>query len=293
MSYRRVLVLGHAGFIGARVMAQLAALYPQAEAIGLSFPETDITTPEGAAQAAALIDSQTSVVMLAAIKRQLGDTPDIYLQNTAIMTAFANLIAAHPPGRVAYLSSGAVYGEDVENLAITEETPHIPRSYYGLSKITAEFMLAKFAEAQPACAVGVLRPATIYGPGDLATAYGPSGFLDAAVTGRPLTLWGDGSELRELIYIEDVARLIAQYALMDHRGPLNLVAGRSYSFRDALAAVEKAAGRLPEINERPRSKQKVDNAYNNSRLRALFPDFAFTSLDEGVRLTYAQRYAAG
>jgi UDP-glucose 4-epimerase len=173
-------------------------------------------------------------------------------------------------GRVVYLSSAAVYGEDVHNLAINEQTPLKARSYYGLAKIAAEWILQRVV-AGTSTSLGLLRPATIYGPGDIPTAYGPSGFLDAAVHGRPITLWGDGSELRELLFIDDVVRLVSEYALMDHSGPLNVVAGRSYTFNDALAAVEAALGEPLQVTSRPRSKVKADNGFDASWVKSLFP----------------------
>jgi UDP-glucose 4-epimerase len=287
----RIVIIGHSGFIGARVAQRLAHMVPATPVVGFSAPETDVCNPAHAAHMASLITPRTTVLMLAGIKRQLGDSAEVFQQNTAICVAFASLMEATQPGRIVYLSSGAVYGEDVENLAITETSPLAARSYYGLSKIAAEFMLEKHAERHPECTVSLLRPATLYGPGDVATAYGPSGFLTAAVAGTPITLWGDGSELRELIYIDDAVDAIARCVwATDQRGPLNIVAGRSYTFKDALSAVERATGRPLSVVSKPRSKPKVDNRYDASRLKALFPDLAFTPLDVGVAQMLAIRH---
>jgi UDP-glucose 4-epimerase len=278
----RVVIIGHTGFIGGALMRRLAATRPAVEVVGLSLSDMDITRNDGASALVRLAGPRTAIVMCAGVKRQLGDSADIYLRNTEIAVAFANLIAANPVRRVVYLSSAAVYGEDVENLAITETTAHTCRSYYGLAKSTAEWLITRAAAAHPGMAVGHVRPATIYGPGDLGTAYGPSGFLNAMIAGRPIVLWGDGSELRELIYIDDVAEVLARYMMIDHRGALNLVAGRSYTFAEALAAAQRACGRTPDVSSRPRSKEKVDNRFDNSLLRSLMPDLRFTPLDEGV-----------
>lgn len=290
MKPSRIIILGHTGFIGARLMARLTELHPEVPVVGASLTGLDLSDPESAARIGALFDPDAVVVMCAAIKRQLGDTADIFLKNTAIIVNFANLLARHPVRRVVYFSSCAVYGEDIENLAITEATPLVARSYYGQSKITAEWILARTVAGLPGTALGLLRPATIYGPGDLATAYGPSGFLDAAVHNRPLTLWGDGSELRELLYIDDVVEAAAAYVSADHTGPLNLVAGQSFRFSEALEAVESIVGRLPEITSRPRSKPKVDNVYDNAALRRVLPGVTFRPLAEGIRLMHQARY---
>ncbi len=264
----------------------MAANHPDVETVGLSLSDIDLTDPASTQAIAKHLTPDTAVVMSAAIKRQLGDSPDIYLQNTAMLVNFANLITNNPVRRVVYLSSAAVYGEDIENLSITEASPINCRTYYGLSKHTAEWMLNKVADGENNVSIGHVRPATIYGPGDLGTAYGPSGFLNKTMADEEITLWGDGSELREFLYIDDVAAMLARYVFLDHHGPVNLVSGNSYTFQDSLEAIAKATGKTPDVNSRERSKDKVDNKFDNTLLRQLMPDLSFTSLEDGVRLMY-------
>lgn len=283
----KVVVVGHTGFIGATLMRRLRQMRPDLEIVGLSLSEIDLARPEGAEAMAQHLGPRTAVVMCAAIKRQHGDSADIFLRNTEISVNFANLIAAHPLRRVVYLSSAAVYGEDIENLSIDEAAPINCRTHYGLAKMTAEWQLTKAAAAHPDLSLGLVRPATIYGPGDLGTAYGPSGFLTATLSNKPVVLWGDGMELREFVYIDDVAEVLLRYTFLDHRGPINLVTGRSYTFADVLQAVAKACGRMPEVTSRPRSKDKVDNRFDNALLLRLLPDFRCTTLEDGVARMHA------
>jgi nucleoside-diphosphate-sugar epimerase len=290
MRIRRVVVLGHSGFIGTALLRRLRATRLGIDIVGLAREDLDLSTPEGAALATPHFDKHTAVVLCSGIKRQLGDSPDTFLKNVAIVANVAKILADHPVARVVYLSSAAVYGEDIENLAITEATPLNARSYYGLAKQTGEWILARVAAASPEMTLGLVRPATVYGPGDLGTAYGPSGFLDAALSGRPITVWGDGSELREFIYIDDVAAILADYVFMDHDGPLNLVSGTSYSCCDVLDVVRVASGAVLEVNSRPRTKDKVDHRFDNTAFRRLFPSLRFTSIAEGTaRMHAAQR----
>jgi UDP-glucose 4-epimerase len=282
----RVVIIGHTGFIGSRLLQQIQLQNPDLPVTGLSLTGLDLTDQQSVAAISQYFTPATAVIMCAAIKRQLGDSPDIYLKNTAMMVNFTNLIAARPVRRIVYLSSAAVYGEDVENLAISETTPLNCRTYYGLSKMTSEWMLDKANATQPGLSVSFVRPATIYGPGDLGTAYGPSGFLTAALAGRPITLWGDGQELREFLYIDDIVRALSRLVFLDQRGPLNLVSGTSYSFASAIAAIGAALGRAPVVDSRPRSKDKVDNRFDNAKLLLALPGIEFTALDEGIRRMY-------
>ena len=159
-----------------------------------------------------------------------------------------------------------------------------PTSFYGIGKFTAERVLWKTINNHKDFSYVFLRPPTIYGPGDSLFPYGPSGFTKAAVSKNPITLWGDGTELREFIYIDDIVQLVDRLIFGDFQGVLNLSSGISYSFKDVLDCVRKHANTPIEINTKQRSKQKVDQLFQNDLLKRLFPDFEFNDLDHGIKL---------
>jgi UDP-glucose 4-epimerase len=138
----------------------------------------------------------------------------------------------------------------------------------------------------------VLRPALIYGPGDQG-GYGPTGFIKSALEREQIVLWGDGLEKREFIYVGDLAKIVHALTFQDYEGVLNVVSGQSYTFKDALAAVGHLVPLEQSPASRPRSKNKADHEFDNSRLRTLLPDVRFTDLSNGVSLTFqANRQAA-
>jgi UDP-glucose 4-epimerase len=276
---KKIIILGHSGFIGSR-LERMLSVSGRWEVIGRSLPEIDLTDREQVLQLAPYMTPDATLVLAAAVKRQFGDTLEVFRQNMAIVENVCRLLALYPVGRVIFMSSSAVYGEETENRCISEQTPVNPTSYYGINKYTAECLLKK------ACADKIslvcLRPPLIYGPGDSGKTYGPSGFIAAAIESVSATLWGDGTELREFIYIDDVCRLIE--FLVDHpfSGELNVVSGTPYCFADVIAILRKSVPALV-VNSRPRSRQKADNAFDNQKIRALLPaDFRFTSLEAGV-----------
>ena len=127
-----------------------------------------------------------------------------------------------------------------------------------------------------------LRPPLIYGLGDRGKTYGPSGFSAAALADQPITLWGDGTELREFIFIEDLCKIIGRLLASDFSGELNVVSGSRYCFADIISILKRKFPEL-EVNSRPRSREKANNAFNPSRIKSLLPpDFKFTSLEEGI-----------
>lgn len=289
----RVLVLGHTGFIGARVWDELRRRSPAVEAVGRSFPELDLTRGDHVEQLAPLLDARTAVVMLSGIKRQLGDTLEIFYRNLQMVTHLCRLVEAHPCARLVYVSSGAVYGEEIHNLQMTEETPAVPVSYYGIAKFASERLLANAAARRVGMTLVCLRPPLTYGPGDASRSYGPSAFVKLAVEGKEIALWGDGSELREVLFVDDLGRMIHDLVFADYHGVLNAVTGQSHTFREMIEILNRLCGGRLVVTSRPRSKGKVDNAYVNRRLLKVLPNFAFTSLEEGIRRAWEAEKAAG
>jgi UDP-glucose 4-epimerase len=279
MDLRRIVLLGHSGFIGSRLEARFRQQHPDLEYAGFSIPGLDLTQQSAAASLAGLFDLQTAVVMTAGVKRQWGDTLDAFSQNMAMAVNVARLLQSHPVRRFVFFSSAAVYGEEHHDEQITEDTPVRPTSFYGIAKFASECVLWK---ALPRGFVAI-RPPLIYGPGDTSRSYGPAGFAYAATHQEPIILWGEGDEKREFLFVEDVVELTLRLVFHDFDGVLNIVSGRATTFRQAADAVSRLVPAT--IASRPRSKAKVDHGFRNGRLTRLFPDFQFHSLEDGIRKT--------
>jgi len=283
---RRVVVLGSGGFIGSHLCAELQRMAPEVELVGRSLPALDLTVEEQAERLAELFTPDTAVVSLAAIKRQLGDNLDSFTANLKITTNLARVLAQRPVARFLFLSSAAVYGEEITNTAITEDTAPRATSYYGMAKLASELLLRKAAEVNGRTALLCVRPPLIYGPGDQG-GYGPTGFIKSALYGEPIVLWGDGTELREFVYVGDAARALTRLVFQDCVGVVNLAAGQSHNYLEALAAVQACVPLTKPATSRARSKGKADHGFDNARLRGLLPDLQFTTLTDGIRLTVA------
>ncbi len=287
---RRVVILGHSGFIGSHLEKRLAAGPARWEVLGRSLPGMDLTRDESIAQLEEFFDDATAVVLCAAVKRQFGDTLDVYLQNMAIVENVVRAFERKPVARLLFMSSAAVYGEETHNTAITEATPVHPTSHYGIAKFAGECLLRKAFASVPASRLLCLRPPLVYGPGDRGKTYGPAGFCAAAREGTPITLWGDGRELREFIYVDDLCAVLESLLGTADEGWVNVVSGKSHDFASILDVL-RAQGASLQVATRERSKQKVDNAFVPDRLRQLLPGFAFAPLEEGIRRTWKETHA--
>lgn len=277
----RVIILGHSGFIGSHLERMLSGSGIR-EVIGRSLPDIDLANSSSAAQLVPYLTEESVLVLVAAVKRQFGDTLEAFQQNMAIVENICRLLEDHPIRRLIFLSSAAVYGEETENTCISEQTPINPTSYYGIAKYSAERLLKKICAANKLTSLVCLRPPLIYGPGDNGKTYGPSGFAAAALEGTPITLWGDGTERREFIYIDDLCRLIEELINTEFEGELNVASGTSYCFADVVVALKAKFPNL-EVNSRPRSRQKANNAFDVRKIKSLLtPGFQFTSLEDGL-----------
>ena len=137
--------------------------------------------------------------------------------------------------RFVLASSCAVYG-DAAQLPIAETTPPHPLSPYAGAKLASEGVCADAADAGQLAAV-CLRFFNVYGPRqDPGSAYSGviSRFLAAAAAGEPVTIYGDGRQSRDFVYVADVVAAVAgRAAAAAHR---HLGAQRRHRAADRPAA---------------------------------------------------------
>lgn len=154
--------------------------------------------------------------------------------------------------RVVCASSAAVYG-DVVALPITEAHTPQPTSFYGLSKLTGEKYLELYRRVFGLEYVA-LRYANVYGErqGD----YGEGGvvsiFTHAIRRGNAVTLFGDGGQTRDFIYVGDVATANCQALLTPHSDTVyNVSTGRETSINELLRLLKQISGRDVAVKRQP------------------------------------------
>ncbi|WP_242102800.1 NAD-dependent epimerase/dehydratase family protein [Lysobacter sp. M2-1] len=195
-----------------------------------------------------------------------------------------------PRTRLLFLSSGGtLYGD--RDMPAREDDPLRPRSYHGAGKAAAEHFLHAWATQYGGTAV-LLRPSNVYGPGQPArSGFGiiPAAF-DCALHGTPLTVWGDGSTIRDYLYVEDLLALCA--ATLD--APLdvgahafNAASGTAISLNSLLDRVDAVTDRLLKRVYEPFRRVDVHSiTADTAAARATFSWTPTISLDEGLRRTW-------
>ncbi|HBK78597.1 MAG TPA: hypothetical protein DDZ83_02750, partial [Nitrospinae bacterium] len=98
--------------------------------------------------------------------------------------------------------------------------------------------------------------------------------------------YGDGGELRDFLFVEDVARAAIRFAFEDGEGTYNAVTGESVSFGEILDCLRAVTGEDFEILRMERNRPRIDQRFDPAKLMAALPGFRFTPLEEGLRRTF-------
>lgn len=221
----RVLITGGAGFIGQHLARELVGaahevvgldnLHPQVhhdpEGARTAFPGEVLVADVADEAAWALVGTVDAVVHLAA---ETGTGQSMYEQEryhrvNVEGTRLAGGFAARLGVPLISMSSRAVYGDGTADRPSFEDDPHHPVSVYGETKSLAEAALVDTAQQ---VGVTIIRPQNVIGPGQ--ALHNPytgvlAAFLAMLREGRPLTVYGDGSQTRDFVHVQDLARLVA------------------------------------------------------------------------------------
>lgn len=196
-----------------------------------------------------------------------------------------------PQTELLYLSSGgSLYSAEPDQLA-TETANVGPRSYHGAGKIAAEHFISAFC-AQYAGAATILRPSNIYGPGQTeSTGFGIVPTVFGKISrGETLSVWGDGSAMRDYLYIDDfveLCRSIATAPMSTGARVLNASSGIGVSLNDLFATIETVAGQqLPRTYDAGRTVDAARVVMDASVANRNYGWTPATSLHEGLRKTW-------
>lgn len=286
---RRLVILGHSGFVGRRLQEHFGQRYPGLEVVGVSSREIDLTQAEQAARLAEYLDADTVVIMCSGIKSNYGSNLESYGRNLAMAQNVCSVLSKKPVLRFVFFSSIAVYGVDKHDVDITELTPVVPDTHYGLAKYHSEGLFALEFERIKQSSLVILRTPTMYGPNEKIIAPTPSGFLTTYLDGGQVSVWGDGAELREFLFIDDLVSVMDRILQGSFAGVLNVSGGHGRTYQDALDIISRLLGRELPVTRRERTKPKVDKVYNTALLQRLLPGFRFTPLEEGLQQMMANR----
>ena len=229
----------------------------------------------------------THVLHLAAqvsVRASLEDPPQSASHNVAGFLNIAHAARSAGPVRLVYASSAAVYGAP-EALPLDEESPCRPSSPYGLEKLIDDQYAALYRSLYGASALG-LRYFNVYGPRqDPASPYAGviSRFAAGIAADAPLTIFGDGRQTRDFVYVGDVAHANVAALESSCNGVVNVGTGTSVSLLQLIDALALCAGRTPRVRFDPAVPGDIrDSAMRPDRMRELLGFVPSTALVEGL-----------
>jgi len=154
-----------------------------------------------------------------------------------------------------------------------------PADLYGVMHLAREQM----AQALNGIPTAVLRLTMVYGSDDTHNSYGPNRFWRMTKKNGTITLFGDGEETRDHIYIEDVAKLAALCILHKSVGTLNVATGTSHSFKQVAQSVATLFDPPAKVLGSARANPITHRSYDTTQLIMAYPGFKFTALKEGIK----------
>jgi UDP-glucose 4-epimerase len=291
----RALVTGGAGFIGSHLVDALLASGDTVAVVDDLSTGRRERVPDGvplhvvdiAAIGEAMERERPDVVFhLAAqvdVRKSVADPAYDARANVAGTASVLEAARVAGARRVLFASTGgALYGESVP-LPTPEDAPLAPFSPYGASKAAAETYLALYTRLHGLSTLA-LRFGNVYGPRQ--DPHGEAGviaiFSGAKVEGRRATVYGDGSQTRDYVYVGDVVSGFLAAAESDATGAVNIGTGVETSVRELVEAIGVEADFAPaRTGEVARSCLDVSRASETLNWRAEVP------LEDGLERTLA------
>jgi UDP-glucose 4-epimerase len=302
---KRIAVTGGAGFIGSHIVERLAERNDVVVLDNLAtgrlqnlagvkdrveVVKGSILDPGAVKRAVREADAVLHLAALTSVPESI-ERPLAYAEAN-VMGTLNVLTAAQDTGagRVVLASTCAVYGRTTG--ALREDAPPDPLSPYAVTKLACEYF-ARSAAASGGVEAVALRLFNVYGPrqsADSPYASVVAKFAEAATTGRPATLFGDGSQTRDFVFVGDVAEAfeLAGTAKGAAGEVINVGSGRETSIADLVRVFGEIRGKDLEIVRKPaREGEVVRSRADPSKARSILKFDAKVSLKEGLRETLA------
>ena len=190
--------------------------------------------------------------------------------------------------KLCFSSSAAIYGDNPVVPKVETMLPE-PKSPYAITKLDGEFYCNLFTQngkLKTAC----LRYFNVFGPRqDPKSAYAAAVpiFTAKAVAGEDITVFGDGEQTRDFIYVKDIVEANVFMAEHDFTGVYNIAYGGSITINDLVARIVKVTNsrsRIVHLDERPGDVKHSMAAVDRLRSTGFRPKHSFDAgMEETIR----------
>lgn len=204
----------------------------------------------------------------------------MFINNLKICNNVCQALEQKKINHLIYISSDAVYAD--QKSKINEKSAVAPSSLHGsMHQIRESLLLEKFNKV-----LCILRPTLIFGFGDSHYGYGPNRFINLALKNKPISIFGNGEEQRDHIFIDDLTKIVIKCITMKGLGILNLASGKVFSFKHLATTIIDLINAKSEIIKIKRSGPMPHNGYrpfNISLIKSNFKDIKFTPIKIAIK----------
>jgi UDP-glucose 4-epimerase len=189
--------------------------------------------------------------------------------------------------QVVYVTSGGTAYGDPEIVPADESTPIRPLSPYGASKYAVEMYLPIY-ERLMGLEYSIVRLANVYGPRQ--DPHGEAGvvaiFAKAMLAGKPLTIFGDGNDQRDYVYVGDVVDAIVRASNGSQQGPFNVGTGIGTSTNRVFELVAQYCGHTEDaVHGAPRAGDINRISLDSSKAKRELGWSVETDIESGLERT--------
>ena len=272
----RIVVIGANGFVGNSIYCKLKA--EKYDVVKIIKKDVNLLEKESIEQLKNTIKRNDIVIFVSAIApcKNLNE----YHENLVMVNNFIMANIEKRASQIINISSDAVYGDSFKKM--DEDSLTYPDSIHGSMHLMRETLLRSFFND----ILTIIRPTLIYGSKDPHNGYGPNKFIRLINNKEDIKLFGEGEELRDHVYIEDVSNLVLEVVKGRVFGVFNAVSGEVMSFKDI--ANQLKIYKSSEIKIKPTlRKGKIPHngfrAFEKSRAESIFKNFKFTAINDGLK----------
>ena len=298
-----ILITGGAGFIGSHILAQLQGRRDMDVVVfdnlssgskehvpaGMELVEGDVCD-EAAVDALFADHHFDAVIHLAAQTMVPTSVEQPVLDCRINLEGVLHVLEAcriHGTGHILFSSSAAVYGDNL-HIPLKETERLVPTSPYGTTKMTSEHYLRVYHELYGMDAT-IFRFANVYGErqGEKGEGGVVSIFCKLLSQRQGITVFGDGNQTRDFVYVGDIAQAIIRALPLKGCHTMNVSTGQETSINDLIRSFEKAVGyTVPVQYTAPRTGDILRSVLSNEALKRDLGFVPAMDLEEGIRRTY-------
>jgi UDP-glucose 4-epimerase len=297
----KVLVTGGAGFIGShlvehfqgkaevRVLDNLRSGYRRnLDGFDVEFIEGSVLDADAVKRAVEGVDYVFHLAALISVPESMAKPRECVDINVTGLLNVLEAAASAGARKLVLASSAAIYGNNPTVPKVETMLPE-PKSPYAITKLDGEYYNAMFT-SEGRLETASMRFFNVFGPRqDPNSAYAAAVpiFIRKSLVGEPLTIYGDGGQTRDFIYVKDiVAALVFAATTPGITGPFNVGYGTSTTINDIARAIIAEAGSRSEIRYKPERAGDVRHSLASVE-RLLIAGFQpVSNLRDGLAATF-------